>query len=94
MSVSSRPRELAERPRVESIEELGDRGVEFAQREERAVTKRGEDPALNDLHSHLGFGLIPRFSHARREHRDSVVAGQVVVGRIGVGLVAMGAAHR
>ena len=68
--------------------------LSFAQREERAVTKRGEDPALDDLHSHLGLRLIPRFSHARREHRDSVVAGQVVVGRIGVGLVAMGAAHR
>ena len=46
-----RPRELAERARVEPVEQLGDRGVELGQREERAMAKRGEYPPLDDLNS-------------------------------------------
>ena len=92
--LTPRARELAERAGVEPLEELRDRGVEFGQREERAVAKRSQDPALDHLHSNLGLRLIPRFFHASREHGHPVMAGQVVVGGIGVGLVAVRATHR
>ena len=59
--LTPRPRELAERARVEPLEELRDRGVELGEREERAVAQRGQDPALDYLHPHLGLGLIARF---------------------------------
>lgn len=89
-----RARELAERAGVEPFKEPGDGGVEFAEGEERAVAKRSQDPALNDLHADLDLGLVARLSHPRWQHRDPVVLGQVVVGRIRVRLVAMSAAHR
>ena len=89
-----RPRELAERARVEPLKELGNRSVELGQREQRAMTKRSQYPALDHLHAYFDLGLVARPSHPRRQHRDPVVAGQVVVGRVGVGLVAMRPAHR
>ena len=88
-----RPRELAERARVESFKQLRDGGVELGQREERSVAKRGQDPALHDLHSDLHLRLVPRAPGPRGQHRHTVVVGQVVVGRVDVRLVALGAAH-
>ena len=79
---------------VEPLEQLGDRGVELGQREEGALAQRGQDPALDQLHRHLDLGLVARAPDARREHRHAVVAGQVLVGRVGVRLVAAGPAHR
>ena len=58
------------------------------------MTQRGQDPALNYLHMDLGFGFIPRLFHPCREDSHPVVAGQIVVGGVGVGLVAMRPAHR
>ena len=89
----------------EACPRMGESGgrVEFGQREECAVTERSQYPALDHLHAHPRFphsragfdlGLVPRAAHPCREHRDPVVAGQVVVGRVGVGLVAMRPAHR
>ena len=53
-----RSRELAERAFVEPFQQPGDGGVELGQREERAVAKRGQDPALDDLHGHLHLRLV------------------------------------
>ena len=53
-----RARELAERAVVEPLEERRDGCVELSQREERAVAKRGQDPALDHLHRDLGLGLV------------------------------------
>ena len=47
--LSPRARELVERAVVESHQEFGDRGVELGQGEERAVAKRGRNPALDHL---------------------------------------------
>ena len=88
-----RPRELAERARVEPFEQPGDGGVELGEREERSVAKRGQDPALYDLHGDLHLRLVPRAPGPRRQHRHAVVVGQVVVGGVDVRLVAVGAAH-
>ena len=85
-----RPRELAERALVEPFQQPGDGGVELG---ERAVTQRGQDPALHDLHGDLHLRLVARAPCPGGQHRHAVVAGQVVVGRVDVRLVAMGAAH-
>ncbi len=87
-----RPRELAERPGVEPFEQPGDRRVELGQREERAVAEGGEDPPLDHLNGHLRLRLVPGPPHPRGQHRHAVVAGEVVIGRVQVRLVAVGVA--
>ena len=91
---STRPRKLAERPLVEPFKELRNRGVQLGQREERAMAKCGENPPLDHLNSHFRLGPIPWAAHPRGQYRHAVVADEVVVGRIQVRLVAMGAADR
>ena len=44
------------------------------------------------MNSHLRLRLVPWAAHPRGQHRHAVVAGEVVIGRIQVWLVAMGAA--
>ena len=67
-------------------------GVELGQAEERAVTKRREDPALDALHGDFDLGLVARLAHPRRQDRHAVVLGEVLVARVEVRLVATGAA--
>ena len=55
---ASRAGELSERTRIEPFEPFGDGAVEFAEREERAVSQRGEDPALDHLHADFNLGLV------------------------------------
>ena len=57
---ASRAGELSERTRIEPFEPFGDGAVEFAEREERAVSQRGEDPALDHLHADFNLRAGPR----------------------------------
>ena len=68
------PRKLAERPGVEPFEELGDGGVEAREREEGAMPEGGKHPALDDLHGHLRFRLVPWTFHPRGQHGPEVSA--------------------
>jgi hypothetical protein len=46
-------------------------------------------PALDQLHAGLRLGLVARTCRARRNHRHAVVAGELGVARIELGLVAV-----
>ena len=52
------------------------------------VAQPGQNPALHDQHAGFHLGLVLRLAHPRRHHRHAVVAGQLGIGRIEVGLVA------
>ncbi|MBK8995294.1 MAG: hypothetical protein IPM35_05985 [Myxococcales bacterium] len=71
--------ELLERAGVEALEQLAERCVELGKAEERPVAKRGQQPALGDLHAHLDLGLVPSLSGAGRDHGDPVVLGHFEV---------------
>ena len=55
------------------------------------MTQRGEDPPLDHLHADLGLGLVARPPYPGGDDGEAVVLGQLGVGGVGVGLVAMGA---
>ncbi len=64
---------LLKRTLVKLIQQLADGAVQLRQREELAVTQRGQDPPLGDLHADLHLGLIARFSGPRGQHTHAVV---------------------
>jgi hypothetical protein len=68
---------------------LRDGAIQLGEREEGAVPKAGQDPALDQQDTLLDFGFITGATHPRRDDRDLVVACHLLVGRIQVGLVAM-----
>jgi hypothetical protein len=80
--------DLLERPRVQILEQLGDRGVELAEREERPVAESRQDPALDDLYAGLDLGFVAWLSRARRQDRQTIVLGKVLIARVEFGLVA------
>ena len=53
------------------------------------MAKHREDGALDDLNADLDLGLVAGGAHTRGDHGDAVMGGQVLIGRIEVGLVAM-----
>ena len=56
------------------------------------VAQAGQDPAFDYLYPHLGLGLVLRLVGAGREDGGAVVAGQLLVGGVGLGVVATGLA--
>ena len=52
--------QLLERPAIQVRQQLRDREVQLPQREELAVAKPRENPALHDQHAHLDGGFILR----------------------------------
>ena len=86
---ASRAGEFSERTRIEPFEPFGDGAVEFAEGEECAVSQRGEDPSLDHLHADFSLGLVAGTAHPSGEDGEAVVLGEVGVGGVGVGLVAM-----
>ena len=65
-AVSAAAGQLLERPAVEIRQELRDREVQLSQREELAVAKPREDPALYHQHAHLDGCFILRVIGTRR----------------------------
>ncbi len=74
---------------IEFDEQRGDRGIELCEREEGAVAKPRENPALDQLHAGLCLGFVARTSRARRDHRHAVVSGELAISRIEFWLVAV-----
>jgi len=85
--------QLLEGTRVERDEQLSQRGVQLSEREERAVAQAREDPALDDQNTGFHLRLVTRLTHARRQNRETIVLGEVLVARVELGLVAMRALH-
>lgn len=54
----ARTGDLLERPAVELHQQLGERVVELAEREERAMPQSRQNPALHDQHAALDLGLV------------------------------------
>jgi len=82
--------QLLEGPLVEPADELADGGVELGQAEEGAVPESGQDPALDDEHAGLDFGLVARLVGARRHDRHPIPGSHLPVGGVEQRLVAMG----
>ena len=82
--------ELAHQPGVQIAEQLADRLVQLAQREEPAVTQPGQDEPLDDQHRDLDLGLVARPADPRRQHRGAVMRGHLLVGAVDARLVAAG----
>src|SRR5580658_3554297 len=64
---------------VQLVVHLGDRRVQFLEREEGAVAKARQDPALRDLHADLDLRLVLRARRPRRQHRRPVVPRKLLV---------------
>lgn len=84
-----RTRQLAEGPCIEPFEQLRNSLVELGKREELAVAQRRQDPALDQHHTGLSFGLVTWAAHGRGDNGNTVVRGQIGMGGIEVGLVAV-----
>lgn len=83
-----------ERPAIQIRQEFRDREVQLPQREELAVAKTREYPALYDQHAHLDGRFILRVIGARWKDRGTIVARAVLVGRGRLRLVATGLLDR
>ncbi len=62
-----------ERPSIQVLQQLSDGLIECMQAEELPMAQPCHDPALDDLHRHLGLGL--GFAWPRRQHYGVVMAG-------------------
>ncbi len=80
-------------PLVEFHQQFGNGLVELRQAEEGPVPQAGQDPALDHLHPHFHFGLVPWFAHPGWDHRHPVVPGKFLVGGVQVRLVQVRARH-
>ena len=81
-------RQLLERLLVQLLEQDTDALVQLGQREEGVVAQADQDPALDDLHADLGLGLILWLVGPRRDHRDLIVLGPLLITRIEIGIIA------
>ena len=83
--------EAAHRPGIEIGDQLGDRLVQLAEREEAAVPEARQDPALDHQHADLDLGLVARAPRPRRQDRRAVMGRQVEIGPVETRLVPVGA---
>ena len=67
---------------VEIDQQAADRLVESRKREEAAVPQPRQNPATDDLHSHLNFGFVLRMVWACRRYRGAVMTGEIRVGAV------------
>jgi|GEM_PF-3158431 len=78
---------------IELVQELVNRLVELSQEEEGLMAQPCQDPALHHLDGDLDLSFVPRVAHAGRNHREAVVLGQRLVGRVEVRLIETGMLH-
>ncbi len=57
------------------------------------MTERCHDPALDPLHRDLDLGLIARLTYSRRQDRDAVVFGEVLIAWVQIRLVPTGSPY-
>ncbi len=79
--------ELLEGAGVERRQEGADGGVDLGEAEEALAAQAGQDPALGQQHPRLDLGLVPGLAHPGRQHRHAVVAGELLVAGVDVGVV-------
>ena len=82
--------QLFERLLVQFHQQGGDTLVELGQREEGVAAQARQNPALDDLYAHLGFGFVLGLVGSRRYHSQAVMCGQLLVGGVEVGVIAAG----
>jgi hypothetical protein len=68
-AVSRLPGSFLNEPAIQIRQQLGDRKVQLPQREELAVAKPREDPALHHQHAHLDGGFVLRVIRTRWKDR-------------------------
>lgn len=79
--------QAVERALVEFVQQGLDALVELGKREEGLMAQAGQDPALDDLHSHLSLGFVLGLVRANWHHRHLIVLGQLLVAGVELGLV-------
>ena len=67
---------------VEVGDAVADRGVQFRQTEEAPVAEPGDDPAFDQQHADLDFGLVAGFVGTRRHDRGVVMGGEIGIGAV------------
>src|SRR3954453_17160977 len=82
--------ELTHDLRVEIGDALVDRDIEIGEREEAPVAQSCQHEALDNLHGHFHLGLVARLADPRRQDREAVMGGKVLVGAVDAGLVTRG----
>ena len=60
--------------------------------EEGVVPQAGQHPAFHHLDPDFHFGFIPGLA-ARRDHGKAIVVGEISIGAIELGFIAMGMGH-
>ena len=67
---------------VERVEQLPDRRVQLAQREEPPLAQARQDPALHELDADLRLGFIARLIRTRGDDGRAVMRSKVGVGPV------------
>ena len=78
-------RQLLERFLIQLIKQAADTLVQLGQREKGVMAKPRQDPALDNLHCHLGFGFIFRLIRPRRHHRHLVMLRPLLITGVEIG---------
>lgn len=86
--------ELFEGTGVERLQVRGNDPVELGEREELLVAQARQDPAFDQEHTAFGLGLITGFAHPCRDHRQPVMRGEILVGRIQIRFITVGTSWR
>jgi len=82
-------RQLLEGAVIEPGESFGDDRIRLGDREEGEVADAGQDPALGHQHPGLDLGLVSGLARAGGDDGTAVVLGQLLVGAVQLGLVAV-----
>ena len=85
--LGSRAVHLLERFGVDHADALADRHVRLSERGEVAMAQLGDDPTFCEQHAGLDLGLVSWLVGARRDDRDAIVGGHLLIGGVHVGLV-------
>ena len=86
--------ELAKRPVVETLEQIGDRDVEVVEAEEGSVAQARNDPSLDHEDCVLDLGFVAWLPRSGRNYRDAVVSAELGVGGVDLRVEAVGSLDR
>ncbi len=90
---ASRARQFLERPLVQRVQALTQRGIQFRERREAVMPQRREQLALDDLYRRFHFGFVTRRRDPRRQNRRAIVRREVGIRRIDLGRVVRRGRH-
>ncbi|MNH21910.1 hypothetical protein D3C79_817440 [compost metagenome] len=79
--------QLLEWALVEFVQQGPDALVELGKREEGLMAQAGQDPALDDLHTHFRLGFVLGLVRACGHHRHLIVLGQLLVAGVKLGVI-------